>query len=258
MRHNIDRQTENPMLERLSFAQDDTGDCIARARALRPLITAHATRIEQEREIVPEVLSALHDAQLFRMLVPKSCDGAEVAPATFMQAIEELAKADGSTAWCVAQASGCSMAAAYLEPKVAREIFGDARSVMAWGPVGPDAKAVAVAGGYRASGSWSFASGIKHAGWLGCHCPVVEADGTPRLWPQRKPGERTMLIPKTSATINDIWRVVGLKGTGSDNYVIEDLFVPNAYTFTRESAADRRNAGPLYRFTTFHLYRPGL
>src|SRR3954468_7411089 len=100
MRHNIDRQTENVMLERVSFAQDDAGDCIARARALRPLITAHAARIEQEREIAPEVLSALHEAQLFRMLVPKSCGGAEVAPATFMQAIEELAKADGSTAWC--------------------------------------------------------------------------------------------------------------------------------------------------------------
>jgi alkylation response protein AidB-like acyl-CoA dehydrogenase len=220
-------QTENRMLERTSFAQRNTSDCIARARALAPLIAAHAERTEQEREIAPEVLSALHDAQLFRMLIPKSCDGSEVDPATFMQAIEELAKADGSTAWCVAQASGCSMAAAYVEPKVARDIF------------------------------WSFASGIKHAGWLGCHCPVVEADGTPRLGPDGKPAERTMLIPKASARINDIWRVVGLKGTGSDNYVIEDLFVPNAYTFTRESAADRRETGPLYRFTTFHLYGTG-
>jgi alkylation response protein AidB-like acyl-CoA dehydrogenase len=257
MRHNIGRQTENVMLERVPFAQDDTGDYIARARALRPLITAHAARIEQEREISPEVLSALHDAQLFRMLVPKSCAGAEVAPAVFMQAIEELAKADGSTAWCVAQASGCSMAAAYVEPKVAREMFGDVRSVMAWGPVGPNAKAVAVEGGYRASGSWSFASGIKHAGWLGCHCPVVEADGAPRLGSDGKPAERTMLIPKASAKIKDIWRVVGLKGTGSDNYRTDDLFVPDAYTFTRESAADRRETGPLYRFTIFHLYGTG-
>ena len=96
---------------------------------------------------------------------------------------------------------------------------------MAWGPVGPDAKAVAAAGGYRASGSWSFASGIKHASWLGCHCPVVEADGTPRLAPDGKPVERTMLIPKRRARINDIWHVVGLKGTGSDNYEIDDLFV---------------------------------
>jgi len=250
-------QRNNSMLERTSFAQSQTSDCIARARALGPLITAHAARIEQEREIVPEVLAGLHDAQLFRMLIPKSCDGWEVEPAIFMQTIEELAKADGSTAWCVAQASGCSMAAAYVEPKVAHHIFGDARAVMAWGPVGPNAKAVAVEGGYRASGTWSFASGIKHAGWLGCHCPVVEPDGTPRLGADGKPAERTVLIPKTSARIKDIWRVVGLKGTGSDNYTIEDLFVPDAYSFTRESAADRREAGPLYRFTTFHLYGIG-
>src|SRR3977135_3838018 len=136
MRHNIDRQTETAMLERASFAQSNTSDCIARARALAPLITAQAARIEQEREIAPEVLAALHDAQLFRMLIPKSCDGWEVEPATFMQAIEELAKADGSTAWCVAQASGCSMAAAYVEPEVAREIFGDARAGRAWGAGG--------------------------------------------------------------------------------------------------------------------------
>ncbi len=245
------------MLERPSAQQASASDCIARARSLGGLIEAHAARAEREREIAPEVLAALHDARLFRMLIPTSCDGLEGDPATFMQAIEELAKADGSTAWCVVQACGCSMAAAYVAPAVARKIFGPARAVMAWGPVGPNAKAMLVEGGYRASGSWSFASGIKHADWLGCHCPVVEPDGSPRLGPDGKPAERTMLIPKASAEVNDIWRVVGLKGTGSDNYAIDDLFVPDAYTFTRESAADRRESGPLYRFTTFHLYGTG-
>jgi indole-3-acetate monooxygenase len=245
------------MLERLSTEQSSTNDCIARAKALAPLIAAHATRTEQEREIASEVLAALHEARLFRMLIPKSCGGWEADPATFMQAIEELAKADASTAWCVAQASGCSMAAAYVSPAVARKIFGAADAVMAWGPVGPNAKAVVVAGGYRASGAWSFASGLKHAAWLGCHCPVVDPDGSPRLAPDGKPAERTMLIPKTSVRINDIWRVIGLKGTGSDSYAIDDMFVPEDHTFTRESAADRRESGPLYRFTTFHLYGTG-
>jgi alkylation response protein AidB-like acyl-CoA dehydrogenase len=245
------------MLERVSSGPSGTAECIARARELAPLIAAQAARTEREREIAPEVLTALSDTRLFRMLLPKSCDGLEVEPATFMQAVEELAKADGSTAWCVVQACGCSMAAAYVEPQVAQEIFGDPRAVLAWGPIGPDVKAVAAAGGYRASGNWSFASGIKHAGWLGCHCPVLEADGTPRRAPDGKPAERTMLIPKASARINDIWHVIGLKGTGSDNYAIEDLFVPDLYTFTRESAADRRERGPLYRFTTFHLYGIG-
>ena len=247
------------MQERVSSVESDASDCIARARALAPLIAANAARIEQEREIVPEVLAALHEARLFRMLLPRSCGGWEADPVTFMQAIEELAKADGSTAWCVAQASGCSVTAAYVEPAVAREIFGDARAVMAWGPgpAGSNGKAVPVAGGYRASGSWSFASGIKHAGWLGCHCAVVEPDGTPRLAPDGQPAERTMLIPKASAAVNDVWRVVGLRGTGSDTYTVDDLFVPDAYTYTREAPADRREAGPLYRCSMYHLYGIG-
>jgi alkylation response protein AidB-like acyl-CoA dehydrogenase len=251
------------MLERVPSAKSDeapsgaASDCIARARELAPLIAAQADRIEREREISPEVLSALHDARLFRMLLPRSVGGLEVDPATFMQAIEELAKADGSTAWCVGQASGCTVSAAYVAPEVAREIFGDARAVMASGPSGSNAKAVPVAGGYRVSGSWSFASGIKHASWLGCHCALFEPDGTARLAADGKPAERTMLIPKRSARVTDIWRVVGLKGTGSDNYTIEDLFVPAEYSYTRESPDDRRETGPLYRLTIYHLYGIG-
>jgi alkylation response protein AidB-like acyl-CoA dehydrogenase len=232
-------------------------DCIARARALAPLLASQAARMEQEREITAEVLSALHESRLFRMLLPRSFGGWEVDPATFMQAVEELAKADASTAWCVAQASGCSMSAAYLAPEVARKIFCDAQAVMAWGPSGSGATAVPVEGGYRATGSWSFASGIKHANWLGCHCTLLEPDGSPRMAADGKPAERTLLIPKEQAEVTDVWRVVGLRGTGSDRYAIEDLFVPAAHTFLRESAEERRETGPLYRVTTFHLYGIG-
>jgi alkylation response protein AidB-like acyl-CoA dehydrogenase len=148
------------------------------------------------------------------------------------------------------------VSAAYVAPEVARAVFGDARAVMASGPSGTDTKAIVVPGGYRASGSWSFASGIKHAGWLGCHCQLFEPDGTPRLDPDGKPAERTLLFPKSSAKLTDIWRVVGLKGTGSDNYTIEDLFVPAEYSYTRESRR-RRETGPLYRLAIYHLYGMG-
>src|SRR5262245_16869367 len=134
------------MLERVSSAQSNTGDCIARARAVAPLIAAHAARGDHEREIAPEVLTALHDAQLMRMLLPRSCGGLETDPLTFVQAVEEIAKADGSTAWCVVQASGCSMSAAYLAPEVAREIFSPERAVLAWGPFGPEGRVVPVEG----------------------------------------------------------------------------------------------------------------
>src|SRR5262249_3800628 len=158
MRHNAGQSTERAMQERTSLVESTAGDVVARARKLAPLIAANAARIEEQRQIVPEVAAALHQARLFRMLLPRSCDGLELDPVTFLQAVEELAKADGSTAWCVVQASGCTMSAAYVEPAVAREIFGDASAVMASGPwPGPGGKAVVAAGGYRATGRWSFA-----------------------------------------------------------------------------------------------------
>jgi alkylation response protein AidB-like acyl-CoA dehydrogenase len=175
----------------------------------------------------------------------------------FFAAIEAIAKADASVAWCLGQGSGVSMAAAYLKPEVARDVFGDARAVAASGSSNIIAKAVAVAGGYRVTGAWKYASGNRHAAWLGGHCIVHEADGTPRLDADGKPIDRTMLFPKASATTTDVWQVVGLKGTGSDDYAVSDLFVPLDYAFTRESAADRREPGPLYRFSIFNMFGIG-
>jgi alkylation response protein AidB-like acyl-CoA dehydrogenase len=223
---------------------------------LRSQIEAAAGAIERERALPLELLSALHDARLFRLLLPKSCGGEEVAPATFVAAVEEVAKADASVAWCMVQGSGCSMAAAYLEPAVAHEILGGREAVLAWGP-GASAKATLVEGGYRVSGTWPYASGSRHAQWLGGHAHLVDAEGRPCLDAGGKPAERTLLFPRASAAIKDIWHAVGLKGTGSDTYTVNDLFVPARYSFTRESGADRRESGPLYRLTTFQLYGCG-
>src|ERR1041384_5758412 len=227
---------------------------IERARQLRPMIEAAAPTIEQGRALPQELLAALFDAGLFKMLLPRSCGGEESDPVTFVTAIEEIAKADASTAWCVAQASGCSIAAAYIEPAVAQEIFAAKDAVVAWGPVGPTVRATAVDGGYRVTGTWSYASGSRHAQWLRGHSPLGDADGKPCLGADGKPTERTMLFPTTKAVIRDVWQVVGLKGTGSDTYTVTDLFVPARYTFTRESAARSEEAGPIYRFTTYQIY----
>ena len=232
-------------------------DPVARARGLRPQIEGAAQAIERDRALPRELLGALHDARLFRLLLPKSCGGEEVAPAVFVAAVEEVAKADASVAWCMAQGSGCSMTAAYLEPAVAQEIFGGAEAVLAWGPGAAHATASAVQGGYRVSGSWPYASGSRHAQWLGGHAQLLDAEGKPCLGPDGKPAERTLLFPRAKAEIKDVWHVVGLKGTGSDTYTVTDLFVPARYSFTRESTADRRESGPLYRFTTFQLYGCG-
>jgi indole-3-acetate monooxygenase len=243
---------EAPIAKGLAIA-----DPVQRARQLRPLIEEAARAIERDCALPPELLAALHDAGLFRLLLPRSCGGEEVEPRVFVAAVEEVAKADASTAWCISQGSGCSMTAAYTEPTVAREIFGGREAVLAWGPGGPHGKAIPVENGYLVSGTWSYASGIRHAQWLGGHSQLVNAQGRPCLGPDGKPVERTMLFPKSKATVHDVWQVMGLKGTGSDSYTVTDLFVPARYTFTREAPADRREAGPLYRCTSYQLYGSG-
>jgi alkylation response protein AidB-like acyl-CoA dehydrogenase len=233
-------------------------ELIGRAREVIPLIDRASDRIERERRIPDEVLDALHDARLFRLLIPRSCDGEEVEPATLFEVIEAIAQGDASVAWCLGQASGVSITAAYVKPEVAQTILGDNRAVLACGPHSPKPKAIVCEGGYRVTGDWGFASGSGHAAWLLGHSTVCEADGTPRLGPDGKPLEqRSMIFRKSSATMADDWNVIGLKGTGSVSYSVKDLFVPQDFSFTRESDADRREPGPLYRFSLFNLLGVG-
>ena len=233
-------------------------ELIGRASALVPLIERAGDRIERERRIPDNVLDALHDARLFRLLLPRSCDGEEVEPGTLFQVVEAIAQGDASVAWCIGQASGVSMTAAYVKPEVAHTVFGATRAVAACGPNNPKALAVICDGGYRATGQWGFASGSRHAAWMLGHCTVCESDGTPRLGPDGNPLPlRSMIFPKSEATMNDDWSVIGLKGTGSVSYSVKDLFVPDDFTFTRDSDADRREAGPLYRFSMFNMFGVG-
>jgi alkylation response protein AidB-like acyl-CoA dehydrogenase len=231
-------------------------DHIARAHKLAPLLTAAAPRIDAAYELPPDVLDAMHAEGMFRLLVPRSLGGSELDPATYIQCVEAIASGDASVAWCMNQGSGCSMSAAYLAPAVGREIFGGERDVLAWG-MGPGAKAIRVDGGWRITGNWAFASGSRHASWLGAHCPCFEADGAPQRHPDGRQWERTMLFRREIATIKDIWQVVGLRGTGSDAYSVQDLFVDDAHTLTRDRPDERREPGLLYRFAAMQIYASG-
>lgn len=228
---------------------------LAAARRLAPQVAACAERIERERRLPEALVSALCEAGLFRMLLPASVGGLEVAPRISVEAIEVIAMADASTAWCLNQANGCATIASYLEPAAARKVFEERRAILAWGPP-TGAQAVAVEGGYRLSGKWSFASGCRHATWLGPSCAVFEADGSPRRLPDGQPDFRTFLLPVGQATFEDIWHVSGLCGTASDAFVLDDLFVPEALA-PRQDVAERRETGPLYRFLLWSLYGSG-
>src|SRR5882672_1069408 len=243
----------------IATSADLAGDqsLISRAEAVRPAVDAASNEIESTRRLPPALLDKLHEAQLFRLLLPRSSDGIETDPMTFFHVIETIARADASTAWCLSQAGGCAMSAAYLDLPVAHAIFGnDPRAVLAWGP-GPKVKAVECEGGYKVTGVWAFASGGRHATWLGAHCPIYAADGSPKRDVNGEQQERTMLVRTEDAQWTDIWNTVGLRGTASDQFALDDFFVRSDHSITREFDRECRESGPLYRMGSGTCYQVG-
>jgi alkylation response protein AidB-like acyl-CoA dehydrogenase len=232
-------------------------DPLGQARRLGPLIADAADEIEATRRIPRDLAEALHATRLFRMLLPRSVDGDEIAPGLYLQAIAEVARHDASVAWNLFVGNSTVLIAAFVAPEVAAEIFGDPRAVLAWGP--PNGTiAEAVPGGYRVSGRFDFASGCHLATWMGVHCPVREADGTLRPNHLGRPAIRTLIFPAQHATLLDNWNPIGLRGTASDSYTVENLFIPEAFSSTREAPSLRREPGPLYAFTQQGLYAVGV
>ena len=231
-------------------------DPLGDARRLGPEIGAAAPAIDRNRRIPDDLLASLHDARLFRMLLPRPFGGLETPPRIFLETIETVARHDGSTAWCLCQANGCAMAAAYLEADTAMEIWGDdPHAVLAWGPGRAEAREVD--GGYRASGKLAFASGARHATWLGAHMPVIDRTGKARRTASGAPVLRTLLFRADSVELEDIWDTIGLRGTASDGYTLEDRFIPDAHTTVRDHAGHRRHGTPLYHFASMNLYAMG-
>src|ERR1700733_1556148 len=148
---------------------------VERAKALVPLIAREADEIERTRPLTaPEGFRRVENG-IYRSLLPQSVGGAEAEPKIFMQMLEEIAKVDASTAWCLGQCRVCGMTAAYLDLDAAHEIFDAPDAVLAWGAV---AHAVqAEPGGYRITARWDFASGSRPGNWLGAPVPIIEADG---------------------------------------------------------------------------------
>jgi len=228
---------------------------IERARALAPLIAGEADEIERTRRLTEPATAALIENGLYRVLLPQSLGGAEAPPEVFMQILEEVAKADASTAWCLGQCSVCAMTAAYLDPDAAGEIFNTPPGILAWGAIANEVQVVP--GGYRATARWDFASGCRQASWLGAHVRVREADGIARMKPNGAPEVRTILFPVTSATMYDVWDVIGLKGTCTDSYSVDNLFIPEKFAALRDEPTALREQGPLYKLTTYIVFGLG-
>lgn len=229
----------------------------ARARALQGLMDEHGPEMDRRREVVPEVVDGLVGSDMLRLLLPRSLGGQEIELLDFCKACEAVAYADASCGWFVNQSNvSSSTSAAAMAHEVAAAMFDGPAAGLAWGARHNNSKAVRVEGGYRLTGTWSFASGGRHTKLLGAHSAVQNPDGTPHMRYGR-PDDRTFLFLRSQARITDDWYVLGLRATGSDTYTVEDLFVPDAHAPARDVPEERHEHGPLYPIGSTLLYACG-
>jgi alkylation response protein AidB-like acyl-CoA dehydrogenase len=198
-------------------------------------------------------VTALAEAGIYRMYTPRELGGLEADPLTFFHVVEALARLDGSTGWSVFIAGGNPLLGAFLAEEAAVDVFGRDPLVVTAGVVFPIGRAEVCDRGYRVSGRWPFASGCQHSAWIFCTCQVFEADQL-RLTADGTPEVRLLFVPTTQVTIVDTWDVSGLAGTGSHDVVVENVFVPAAYTcpFGPGMAPQGRHyQSPLYRYVLY-------
>ncbi|HYU19868.1 MAG TPA: acyl-CoA dehydrogenase family protein [Chloroflexota bacterium] len=214
-------------------------------RAILPLVRASGEEAERERRLPQQVAQALAEAGITRMLAPRVIGGLEIDPITQLDVIEQLAHADGSAGWNAQVYSSCAHVTGFLAPEVGREIFGrKPNTIMSGTLAAPYGRATVVDGGYRVTGRWPYASGCQSADWLGFTTSLYDGD-RPRLDADGLPKQRIVIVPASDVNIHDTWHVSGLRGTGSHDVEVEDVFVPAGWAFWWTDTPF--HPGPLYK-----------
>jgi alkylation response protein AidB-like acyl-CoA dehydrogenase len=209
-------------VEERTAPTDQASPTFNAVQALLPAIAARIDEIEHGRRIPPDMVAELKAAGCFRSLAPRSHGGDENDLATHMRVLEELARTDGSVAWTVMIGAAAPVMLGMLPSPTFDAIYSASPDVVVGGTFNPTGFAVPTDGGYVVNGRWTFASGCQHSDWFIAHCIVDDG---------RMPPIRMMVVPASDVDIVDTWRVSGLRGTGSHDFVITDLFVPDERTF---------------------------
>jgi alkylation response protein AidB-like acyl-CoA dehydrogenase len=225
-------------------------DCIEAAHSLAPEIRARAAETEAARQVPADLARKLAEAGLYRMLQPAHYGGLEVDLRTFIEVIEIITCADGAVGWCLMKGATTNYFAAHLPEAGAQAIFGSTPDLISSGSFNPRGRAVPVAGGYRISGRWTWGSGCQHSDWMVGGCMVFEGE-QPRMTPHG-PELLAAFFPISAVQIIDTWQSVGMRGSGSHDFAVEDLFVPSEQTFAHLMAVPQVQS-PLYVIPT-----PGL
>lgn len=204
------------------------------------VITAGAEEGERLRTLPPATVQAFRDSGLLALKVPESLGGIEADPVTQLEVLEAVTRLDASAGWCLMVATtAIGLPAGFLPDAAVATILAGGRVPTAAVAIAPTGVATPASGGYRLSGRWPFASGVRHAEWLTAGC-WVRRDG-------QDPGVRHVAVfPAAAAQIHDNWSVAGLEGTGSNDFSVTDLFVPAEFAWNLAGAAPRRG-GALFR-----------
>lgn len=195
---------------------------LANARAIQPLLKQNAERTERERRIPPENIAAMEQHGLFRILVPRQFGGHEAGIRTYTDVVAEIARGCGATGWIAFISDATDWLVAQYSDEVQAEVYGQ----------GPDTRIIGILdesnaltskteGGFMLSGQWGFGSGSHHAQWIALGAPLSDHPGDAGL----------MLVPVNKLSIKDTWYVAGMRGTGSDTVVADNVFVPQRHVF---------------------------
>jgi alkylation response protein AidB-like acyl-CoA dehydrogenase len=211
---------------------------------LAPMVEQHRASFDHDRRIPDVVFRAFAEAGLFRLWLPSALGGPELSPAEFMQVVEAASGKDGSIGWIVANGAGMSRIAGYLPEFVARDWFADPYAFVA-SATGAIGSAEAVAGGYRVSGRWPFGSGANHATrFMGLAAIKDGSHNGPPI---------CCYFAREHVKIYDTWHVSGLRGTGSSDFEVTDVFVPDEHTHDLV-APEPSQPGILYRIPGLTIF----
>jgi resorcinol 4-hydroxylase (FADH2) len=221
-------------------------ELLSRAGVIADIVRARALETETNRRIADDIIERMREAELFRVLQPQAYGGFEYGFDVFAELVAAIGRGCGSSAWVYGLGAVHQWFAACF-PREAQDEFWEDPGAIAAGSYAPVGKTVAVAGGYRTSGVWSFASGCDNARWYFLSTMVPPTDGG------AAPRPMFLLVPREDARIDDNWHTMGLAGTGSKNIVTDDLFVPAhralaiADLAAGTSPGTLINTNPLYR-----------
>jgi alkylation response protein AidB-like acyl-CoA dehydrogenase len=235
-----------PSSSALTGPSYERGDLLAAVAALTPRLRAASDAVEHRGSLTEPLVQALVEAGLYRMFLPRALGGGEIDPLTYFDVIEALAQADSAAAWSVLiSTSTMTGTVRGLPDTLLAELFASPRQAVMAGSGPPRGRAISTHGGYRLTGRWSQGSNILIAAWLHVGCHLYDGD-QPRLGPDGRPIYLRCVVPASQAEVIDTWDTTGMRGTGSHDWALNDVFIPEPRVHGVVDQWPRPQ--PLYRF----------